>query len=139
MLQGVTLMGLVAPGESVTIGGPAGPVTIQGEPAAPLVVYRMEGWEPNDTPDGQADEAQGHKVIRLMEQVGQALANDRIDAADMGTLAVSLQIPGGEILQALVPVAAQVIAALENDGKITAQEAMSIAGAIISAVLTMRA
>lgn len=140
MIHGVTLLGLVMPGESVPIQGPAGPVHVSGEPAAPLVVYRVDGWEPD--PEGGPygpDEAQGHRVLRLMEEVGSALANDRLDAPDVARLALALKLPGGRVIEVLVPVAEQVLRALEDDGRIDAQEAMSIAGSVISAVLTLRA
>ena len=140
MIHGVTLMGLVMPGESVPIQGPAGPVHVSGEPAAPLVVFRVDGWEPD--PEGGPygpDEAQGHRLIRLMEEVGSALANDRIDAPDVARLALALQLPGGRVIEVLVPVAEQVLRALEDDGKVDAKEAVSIAGSIISAVLALRA
>jgi len=103
-------------------------------------VYRVNGWEPD--PEGGPygpDEAQGHRVIRLLEEVGTALANDRIDAPDVARLALALQLPGGRVIEVLVPVAEQVLRALEDDGRIDAQEAMSIAGSIVSAVLTLRA
>ena len=80
MIHGVTLLGLVMPGETVPVQGPAGPVHVSGEPAAPLVVFRVDGWEPD--PEGGPygpDEAQGHRVIRLMEEVGPPW-QDRIDA-----------------------------------------------------------
>ena len=41
MIQGVTLLGLVLPGEDVPVQGPEGPVVVSGEPAAPLALYRM--------------------------------------------------------------------------------------------------
>ena len=140
MIHGVTLLGLVLPGESVPVQGPEGPVVVSGEPAAPLVLYRIDGWEPD--PEGGPygpDEAQGHRVIRLMEEVGTALANDRIDAPDVARLALALQLPGGRVIEVLVPVTEQVIRALEDDGRIDAQEALAIAGSIISAVLALRA
>jgi hypothetical protein len=140
MINGVTLMGLVhPPGEKVPIAGPAGPVSISGEPAAPLAVFRIEGWEPGNTPDGLADEAQGHKVLRLMESVGQAAANDRLDAADVGKLALTLHLPGGRIIEGRVPVAERVIEALQDDGRVDTQEALGIAGSIISAVISLKA
>jgi hypothetical protein len=139
MLQGVTFMGLVAPGASATIAGPNGPVAIEGEPAAPLALFRVDGWEPNGTPDGLADEAQGHRLLRLMESVGTAMANDRVDADDVGRLALDLHLPGGKVIQALIPATKQVIAALENDGRIDPKEALAIAGSIVSGVLTLRA
>ena len=140
MIHGVTLLGLVLPGETVPVQGPAGPVHVSGEPAAPLVVFRVDGWEPD--PEGGPygpDEAQGHRVIRLMEEVGRAAADDRLDAEDVARLALALQLPGGRVIEVLVPVAEQVLRALEDDGKVDAKEAISIAGSIISAVLALRA
>jgi hypothetical protein len=103
-------------------------------------VFRVDGWEPD--PEGGPygpDEAQGHRLIRLMEEVGSALANDRIDAEDVARLALALKLPGGRVIEVLVPVTEQVLRALEDDGKVDAKEAVSIAGSIISAVLTLRA
>lgn len=136
MLNGVTLMGLAL---EAKVQGPEGPVTIQPEPAAPLVFFRLDGWEPNGTPDGQADEAQGHRVMELMESVGQAAANNRLDAADVGKLALTLQLPGGQVIEGLVPVADKVIDALQDDGRVDMQEALAIAGSLISAVITLKA
>ena len=139
MLSGVTLMGLVAPGEKVTIGGPTGPVTIEGEPAAPLAVFRMENWPPNgETPEALQAEVQGHRVLDLMTAVGNAAADDRLDAEDVAHLVVALKLPGGRVVEVLVPVTEEILQALEDDGRIDAQEAMSIAGTVISGVLTLR-
>lgn len=138
-MNGVTLMGLVAPQEEIIVAGPAGLVCIEGEPAAPLAVFRIDGWEPNGTPDGLADEAQGHRLLALMESVGNAVADDRIDAPDVARLALALQLPGGRVIEVLVPVTEQVIRALEDDGRIDAQEALAIAGAIVSGVMRLRA
>ena len=121
MIQGVTLLGLVMPGETVPVQGPAGPVHVSGEPAAPLVVFRVDGWEPD--PEGGPygpDEAQGHRVIRLMEEVGTALANDRIDAPDVAGLARAWWRDWGGMRQRV-------------------EEALAIAGAIVSGVMRLRA
>ena len=136
MINGVTLLGLVD--GQVTLQGPTRPTTVEPEPAAPLVVFRIDGWEPNGTPDGQADERQGHHVLQLMESVGQAAADDRIDAAEVANLAVTLDLPGGRIISGLLPVTQQVLEALQDDGRVDTQEALAIAGSIISAVLAMR-
>ena len=136
MINGVTLLGLVD--GPVNLQGPTRPVTVEPEPAAPLVVYRINGWEPNGTPDGLADERQGHHLLALMESVGQAAADDRLDAADVASLAVTLQLPGGRIISGLLPVAQQVVDALQDDGRVDTQEALAISGSIISAVLAMR-
>ncbi len=140
MIHGVTLLGLVVPGETVPVQGPAGPVHVSGEPAAPLVVFRLDGWEPD--PEGGPygpDEAQGHRTIRLMEEVGCAVADDRIDAPDVARLALALKLPGGRVIEVLVPVTEQVIRAIEDDGRIDPQEALAIAGSIVSGVMRLRA
>ena len=49
------------------------------------------------------------------------------------------QLPGGRVIEVLVPVAEQVLRALEDDGRIDATEALSIAGSLFSAVLALRA
>lgn len=136
MINGVTLLGLVD--GPVTLQGPTRPVTVEPEPAAPLVLYRFNGWEPNVTPDGLADEKQGHHVAQLMESVGQAAADDRIDPEELGHLAITLELPGGRVISGLIPVAKQVLDALQDDGRVDTGEAMAIAGSIISAVLAMR-
>ncbi len=137
MINGVTLLGL-ADGP-VTLQGPTRPVTVEAEPAAPLAVFRLEGWEPNGTPDGLADERQGHKVLGLMEDVGQAMADDRIDAQEIGTLSVAFQLPGGRVISGLIPVTQQVVDALEDDGRVDTKEALAIVGSIISVVLSRAA
>jgi len=137
MINGVTLMGLVD--GDVRVQGPTGPVTISPEPAAPLVAFRVNGWEPNGTPDGLADERQGHKVLGLMEDVGQAMADDRIDAQEIGTLSVAFQLPGGRVISGLIPVTQQVVDALEDDGRVDTKEALAIVGSIISVVLSRAA
>lgn len=76
--------------------------------------------------------------MQLMESVGQVAADDRIDAEDVTNLAVTLQIPGGRIISGLLPVAQQVVDALQDDGRVDTQEALAIAGGIVSAVLAMR-
>ena len=113
---------------------------VSGEPAAPLAVFRVDGWEP-DPEGGQygPDEGQGHRVLRLVEEVGRAAADDRLDAEDVARLALALQLPGGQVIQVLVPVAEQVLRALEDDGRVDATEALSIAGSLLSAVLALRA
>ena len=74
-----------------------------------------------------------------MEEVGRAAADDRLDAEDVARLALALQLPGGQVIQVLVPVAEQVLRALEDDGRVDATEALSIAGSLLSAVLALRA
>ncbi len=141
MLYGVTLLGLVVPGETVPVQGPAGPVNVSGEPAAPLALFRIDGWEPNDndSPAALQAEAQGHRVLDLMESVGKAAADDRIDAEDVARLALTLRIPGGRVVEVLVPVTQEVVRALADDGRIDLQEALAIAGAIVSGVMRLRA
>jgi hypothetical protein len=85
------------------------------------------------------DQAQGHRVLRLMEGVGRAAADDRLDAEDVARLALALELPGGRVVQVLVPVAEQVLSALEDDGRVDAKETLSIAGSLFSAVLALRA
>lgn len=139
MLSGVTLMGLVAPGEKVTIGGPTGPVTIEAEPAAPLAVFRLENWPPNgETPEALQAEVQGHRVLDLMQAVGNAAADDRIDAEDVARLAVAFKLPGGRVVEVLVPVTEEIIQALEDDGRIDLSEAAAISGSILSGVLALK-
>jgi hypothetical protein len=97
-------------------------VTIEAEPAAPLAVFRVEGWEPNNA----EDEAQGHKLLILMEGIGAALADDKLTAEDVVHLVVPLNLPGGKAVEMLVPIAQEVIAAVNDDGKLTADEVLGI-------------
>lgn len=129
MLTGVTYMGLAA--GPVTVQGPNGPVTLTQEPAAPFAIIRLEGWEPNGTPDGAEDEAQGHKVLRIMEAVGQAAADDHITPEDLEALAKALAIPGSAAIGIILAASRKLIEALANDGKVTPAEALAIVGAIL--------
>lgn len=129
MLNGVTLMGLVA--GPVTVQGPDGPVTLTQEPAAPLAVFRLEGWEPGDAPGGQEDETQGHKVLRIMESVGQAVADDHITPEDLEALASALSLPGAAAIGIILAASRRLIEALANDGKVSPTEALAIVGAIL--------
>jgi hypothetical protein len=140
MVYGVTLLGLVVPGESVPVQGPVGPVRVSGEPAAPLALFRVDGWElsDNDSPAAIQADAQGFRVLELMEAVGNAASDDRLDAEDVARLAVSLKLPGGRVVEVLVPVTEQIIQALEDDGRIDLAEAAAISGSILSGVLTLR-
>ena len=129
MLTGVQLVGLAL--DEVPVGGPQGPLSVRPEPAGPLAIYRLEGWGPEE-------EAQGHKVLRLMEAVGQAAADDHIDPEDVEALVQALDLPGAAAIGIIVSASRRLIEAVRDDGRVDAREALGIVSTILQSAGVLR-
>lgn len=117
----VQLAGL-ASGE-VTVGGPSGPLVLHPEPGTALAVYRVTGW----------DEAQGHKVLRLMEAVGSAAADNRLTPEDLDSVSTAAGLPGSAALSIIVRASRRLLESVQDDGRVDGREAMDIASTILQA------
>lgn len=137
MIQSVTPLGLVSGGD-VIVGGPTGPVTLTREPAGPLAVFRVDGWVPNGTPEGDQDEARGHHILQVMAAVGTAAADGRWSPEELASVAGALALPGSQVLSLMVQVARLAEEALVDDGRIDLSESLRIAQLIVSYVFSRR-
>lgn len=128
MIDHVEFLGLAI--EPVAIGGPAGPVDIVPDGDEAIAVYRLSGW--SSAPE---DEAAGHRVCRLMEAVGQAMGDGQLSPSEATRIIGILEPRLRDHADRIGAVIDQVFAAVSDDGRISRQEALSIAWGVAQTLL----
>lgn len=131
MEKTVKLLGLVAAGSVVTVGGPQGPETHAPAHDCPIAAFALPGWRAGDA----TDEAHGHAALRDMEAVGQVRADGQVTAAEFGSLVARLELPGGELVEVTVPIAEELIRRVQDDGKLSRADQLAVGRAALGALV----
>ena len=120
MLDSVRFLGLCE--GPVIFGGPQGPEQAMPGSGRVLALYELSGW--SSAPE---DEAAGHRTCRLMETVGQSLGDGNLSPVEATRIVGILDPRLKDHADRLGQVIDQVFRAVSDDGRISRQEAISIA------------
>lgn len=132
MLTGVKFEGLAL--NTVEVEGPDGPRPVSPEPTRRLAVFALEGWDPNFSPEGAEDERQGHEVVRLMEDVGDAHADGKWTAEEALEVVLRIEPRYGGIIRLILPVAEEAFRRVADDGRLDRKDALALAWKVATSV-----